>query len=111
IIDAATTPENASSGAVDFAFHSAIVAAARNHLAAEFYKMLRQVGVDARVKIARTAAPTCPRRIAERDGEHRLIAEAISKRDPEAAEAAMRAHLLSVQRRITERSNSGAFAA
>ncbi|RUU19401.1 FadR family transcriptional regulator, partial [Mesorhizobium sp. M6A.T.Ca.TU.002.02.2.1] len=38
IIDAATTPENASSGAVDFAFHLAIVAAARNHLAAEFYK-------------------------------------------------------------------------
>ena len=111
IIDAATTPENASSGEVDFAFHLAIVAAARNHLAAEFYKMLRQVGVDARMKIARTAAPTCPKRIAQRDGEHRLIAEAISQRDPEAAEAAMRAHLLSVQRQITERSNAGAFAA
>jgi DNA-binding FadR family transcriptional regulator len=111
IIDAATTPENASSGEVDFAFHLAIVAAARNHLAAEFYKMLRQVGVDARMKVARTAAPTCPKRIAQRDGEHRLIAEAILQRDPEAAEAAMRAHLFSVQRQITERSNAGAFAA
>ncbi|RUU09134.1 FCD domain-containing protein, partial [Mesorhizobium sp. M7A.T.Ca.TU.009.01.3.2] len=57
------------------------------------------------------AAPTCPKRIAHRDGEHRLIAEAISQRDPEAAEAAMRAHLLSVQRQIMERSNAGAFAA
>ncbi len=111
IMDAATTPENASSGEADLTFHLAIVAAARNHLAGEFYKMLRQVGVDARMKIARTASPTCPKRIAHRDGEHRLIAEAISQRDPEAAEAAMRAHLLSVQKQITERSNSGAFAA
>ena len=49
--------------------------------------------------------------IAQRDGEHRLIAEAILQRDPEAAEAAMRAHLFSVQRQITERSNGGAVAA
>ena len=111
IMDAATTPENASSGEADLTFHLSIVSAARNHLAGEFYKMLRQVGVDARMKIARTASPTCPKRIAHRDGEHRLIAEAISQRDPEAAEAAMRAHLLSVQKQITERSNSGAFAA
>ena len=62
-------------------------------------------------KVARTASPTCPKRIAQRDGEHRLIAEAISQRDPEAAEAAMRAHLLSVQKQIVERSNAGAFAA
>lgn len=111
IMEAATTPESASSGEVDFAFHLAIAGAARNQLAVEFYKILRQVGVDARMKIARTAAPTCSKRIAQRDGEHRLIAEAILQRDPEAAEAAMRAHLFSVQRQITERSNAGAFAA
>jgi GntR family transcriptional regulator, transcriptional repressor for pyruvate dehydrogenase complex len=111
IIDAATTPENASSGKADFTFHLAIAAAARNHLAAEIYKLLRQVGIDARMKVARTAAPTCPKRIAQRDGEHRLIAEAILQRDPEAAEAAMRTHLFSVQRQITERSNAGAVAA
>src|SRR5690606_8132644 len=46
IMDAATTPENASSGEADLIFHLSIVAAARNHLAGEFYKMLRQVGVD-----------------------------------------------------------------
>jgi GntR family transcriptional repressor for pyruvate dehydrogenase complex len=111
IIEAATTPENASSGEIDFAFHLAIAAAARNQLAVEFYKILRQVGVDARMKVARAAAPTCSKRIAQRDGEHRLIAEAILQRDPEASEAAMRAHLFSVQRQITERSNAGAFAA
>ncbi len=111
ILEAATTPENAPSGEVDFAFHLAIAAAARNHLAAEIYRMLRQVGIDARVKVARTASPTCPKRIAQRDAEHRLVAEAISQRDPEAAEAAMRAHLLAVQKQIIERSNAGAFAA
>lgn len=111
ILDAATTLDNAQSGEVDFVFHLAIAAAARNHLAAEIYRMLRQVGVDARVKVARTASPTCPKRIAQRDAEHRLVAEAISQRDPEAAEAAMRAHLLSVQKQIIERSNAGAFAA
>ncbi len=111
ILEAASTPEDAQSGEVDFAFHLAIAAAARNHLAAEIYRMLRQVGIDARVKVARTASPTCPKRIAHRDAEHMRIAEAISQRDPEAAETAMRAHLLSVQKQIVERSNAGAFAA
>jgi DNA-binding FadR family transcriptional regulator len=111
IADAASTPDNASSGAVDFAFHLAVVGAARNHLAGELYKMLRQLGVDARVRIAGTGAPTCPKRIAQRDAEHRLIADAISRREPEGAEAAMRAHLLAVQKQIMERTNAGAFAA
>ncbi len=73
--------------------------------------MLRQIGVDARMKVARVTTATCPTRIAQRDQEHRNIAEAISARDPEAAEAAMRAHLLLVQRRIIERSNAGHVAA
>jgi DNA-binding FadR family transcriptional regulator len=111
ILDAATTPDYAESGEVDLAFHLAIVAAARNHLAGEFYKMLRQVGVDARVRVARATPPTCPSRIQQRDSEHRRIADAIAARDPEAAESAMRAHLLAVQRQIIERSNAGAFAA
>ncbi|SDB24047.1 DNA-binding transcriptional regulator, FadR family [Bauldia litoralis] len=110
ITHAATTPDDAAAGAVDLAFHLAIATGARNHLANEFYKMLRQVGVDARVRIA-SDAPVCPRRVGERDAEHRLIAEAIAQRDPEAAEAAMRAHLLSVQKRINARSNAGAVAA
>ncbi|MCB1499113.1 MAG: FadR family transcriptional regulator [Bauldia sp.] len=108
---AATTPEDAAAGPVDLAFHLAIVEAARNHLAGEFYKMLRQVGVDARVRIARITPVTCPKRIRQRDAEHRLIAEAIADRDPEAAETAMRAHLLSVQKQIHARINAGTEAA
>ncbi len=108
---AATTPTGTPSGMADFAFHVMVAAAARNHLAEAFYKMLRQVGVDARVRIARTTSPACPTEIARRDAEHLAVAEAIARRDPEAAEAAMRAHLLAVQRRIHERTPTGAFAA
>lgn len=111
IIAAATTPANALSGDADLAFHFAVAGAARNHLAIELYKMLRQVGVDARMKIARALSPTCPKRIAQRDAEHRLIAESISQRDPEAAEAAMRSHLLAVQKQIVERTSAGGLAA
>jgi DNA-binding FadR family transcriptional regulator len=111
ITETATTPADASSGEVDLSFHLAVAGAARNHLAVEFYRMLRQVGVDARVSIVQVSAPTCPKRIAKRDAEHRLIAEAIARRDPDAAETAMRAHLLAVQERINERWNAGAFAA
>lgn len=108
---AATTPKDRPAGEVDLAFHLAVAAAARNHLAGEFYKMLRRIGVDARVRIARTNAPSCPKETAKRDSEHMAIADAIERRDPEAAEAAMKAHLVAVQKRIHERSTASAFAA
>ena len=54
---------------------------------------------------------TCPKRIGQRDAEHRRIAEAIAGRDPEAAEEAMRDHLLSVQKLIHARTSAGAVAA
>lgn len=111
ILDAATTPEGARSGEVDLRFHLAIVRGARNELAGEFYKMLRQVGVDPRVRLSQISPPSCPKRIAQRDAEHRSIAEAIARRDPEAAETATRAHLLSVQKQIAERSSAGSVAA
>jgi len=111
ISDAATTQDHTRSGEVDLAFHMAVASAARNHLAGEFYKMLRQVGVDARVQVAYTEPASCPKRIGQRDSEHRLIAEAIARRDPEAAEAAMRGHLTAVQKRIMERANMGIAAA
>ena len=111
IRDAATTSPGASYGAADLAFHLAIAAASRNYLAIEFYKLLRQVGVDARVRIPSQSEPNCPKRTAQRDSEHRAIAEAIAARDPEAAEAAMRTHLQMVQQRILERINASSFAA
>ncbi|MBW3098267.1 FadR/GntR family transcriptional regulator [Pseudohoeflea coraliihabitans] len=106
---AAATPADASSGEADLSFHLAVVSAARNHLAREFYKMLRNVGVDTRVRVASSSPTTCPKRIAQRDAEHRRIANAIAKRDPDAAEAAMREHLLSVEQQINDRAR--AFAA
>ena len=111
ITEAATTPPATESGKADLAFHGAISKAARNHLAVEFYKTLRQVGVDARVRVNGIQPSTCPKRVARRDAEHRLIAEAISQRDPDAAEAAMRKHLKSVLEQINEHSNANAFAA
>jgi DNA-binding FadR family transcriptional regulator len=107
----ATTPPDARPEAVDINFHLAIATASRNLLARELFVMLRKIGVDARLRIVGLAPATCTKRIAERDAEHRKIADAIATRDPEAAEAAMRAHLLQVQQRITERSNAGRAAA
>ena len=107
----ATTPKETKPELADLNFHLAIATAARNILARELFIMLRQIGVDARMRVARITPATCSKRIAGRDGEHRLIADGIAGRDPEAAEAAMRAHLLLVQRRIMERSNAGLAAA
>lgn len=111
ITEASTTSDAGKAGAADLAFHLAIVEAARNQLAGEFYKMLRQVAIDARVRVANNAPSACPKRIAQRDGEHRKVADAIAQRDPEAAETAMRAHLLSVQGQINKRINAGVAAA
>ena len=107
----ASTPANAKPETVDINFHLAVAAASRNQLAKELFIMLRKIGVDARLRVVGIAPATCSKRIAERDAEHRRIADAIAVRDPEAAEAAMRAHLLLVQRRIMERSNAGLAAA
>ena len=107
----ASTPANAKPETVDINFHLAVAAASRNQLAKELFIMLRKIGVDARLRVVGIAPASCTKRIAERDAEHRRIADAIAMRDPEAAEAAMRAHLLLVQRRIMERSNAGLAAA
>jgi DNA-binding FadR family transcriptional regulator len=109
IHDAATTPPGADAGAADLAFHFAVIGAARNHLADELYKIMRQVGYDARVK-TRMAASGCPTRIARRDAEHLAVAEAIAARDPDAAESAMRAHLASVRQQINQHSNGSVAA-
>lgn len=111
ILHAASTPPGSPAGEADLAFHFAVLRAARNHLAEELYKTMRQVGFDSRMKIARGPSPTCPNRIAIRDAEHMRVAQAISQRDPEAAEAGMRDHLHAVQNQLNRRSSTGAFAA
>ncbi len=103
---AALTPALAAAAATDLAFHSAVATGARNGLAAELYGQLRAIGRDARLCVAGLAEP-CPSRVQQRDAEHRAVAEAIAARDPDAAQAAMRAHLLAVQRRVIERLSPG----
>jgi GntR family transcriptional regulator, transcriptional repressor for pyruvate dehydrogenase complex len=90
----------------DLPFHLAVAAGARNGLAAEVYAQIRRIGRDARLNLP-TAASACPARARQRDAEHRAVAEAIAAREPDAAEAAMRAHLLAVQRRVMERLSPG----
>jgi DNA-binding FadR family transcriptional regulator len=103
IIEKSATPAGAPYGEIDLAFHLAIATASRNQLAGELYKVLRQVGVDARLRVPTGGQPPCPKRTAERDAEHRRIAEAIAARDPETAEQAMRDHLRNVLRQINAR--------
>ena len=98
---AATTLAGIDSGAADLRFHKAIATASGNHLAETFYGMLRQVASDARMRLGKNQ-PACPKRIQERDAEHRAIAAAIASRDSDNAERAMRLHLAAVQKRIIE---------
>jgi DNA-binding FadR family transcriptional regulator len=98
----AATPESGDSGSQDLAFHKAIAAGARNNLASALYLLLREIGRDARLKLGRNS-PTCPKRLLQRNAEHRSIADAIAARDADAAERAMRVHLTSVHRLILSR--------
>lgn len=102
IMRAATTPADMQRSTADLAFHKLVAAASGNGLAADLYALLRKVGSDARVRV-QSNAPPCPNRLAQRDQEHHAVAQAIAARDPESAEAAMRAHLNAVHRIILNR--------
>ena len=104
INDAATTAAGADSGAADLKFHKLIAASSGNKLAASLYDLLRRVASDARVRL-NASRPACPKRTQQRDAEHRAIAQAILRRDPDAAEQAMRLHLAAVQKLVIERLN------
>lgn len=102
IMRAATTPPDMQRSTADLAFHKLVAAASGNGLAADLYALLRKVGSDSRVRV-QSAAPACPNRLAQRDQEHHAVAEAIAARNPERAEAAMRAHLNAVHLVILNR--------
>jgi GntR family transcriptional repressor for pyruvate dehydrogenase complex len=101
---AATTAAGVDSGVADLKFHKQIAASSGNKLAASLYDLLRRVARDARLQL-NGAQPVCPKRVQQRDAEHRAIAQAVVVRDPDRAERAMRVHLTSVQRIIMERLN------
>ncbi|MFV0244080.1 MAG: FadR/GntR family transcriptional regulator [Qingshengfaniella sp.] len=92
-------------GTADLAFHRELARASRNPLAQEIYDLLRRVGTDSRVRLARKAPP-CVKRRAARDAEHQAIAQAVAERDPDRAEALMQAHLVNVRKLIEERMQS-----
>ena len=102
IMRAATTATDMQRSTADLVFHKLVAAASGNGLAADLYALLRKVGSDSRVRV-QSSAPACPNRLAERDHEHHAVADAIAARDPESAEAAMRAHLNAVHRIILNR--------
>src|SRR5580700_7279169 len=88
---AATTAAGVDSGAADLKFHKLIAASSGNKLAASLYDLLRRVARDARLRL-NGSQPAYPKRLQQRDAEHRAIAQAIVARDPEVAERAMRLH-------------------
>ncbi|MEP7062744.1 MAG: FCD domain-containing protein [Betaproteobacteria bacterium] len=102
ILRAATTLPDMQRSTADLTFHKLVATASGNGLAADLYALLRKVGSDSRMRVQSTV-PACPNRLAQRDQEHRAVAEAIAARDPECAEAAMRAHLNAVHRVILNR--------
>ena len=102
ILRAATPPTDMQRSTADLAFHKLVATASGNGLAADLYALLRKVGSDSRVRV-QTTALACPNRLAQRDQEHHAVAKAIAARDPERAEAAMRAHLNEVHRVILNR--------
>ncbi|WP_376099863.1 FCD domain-containing protein [Roseomonas sp. CCTCC AB2023176] len=110
IVRLASTDGVQEAGAADLAFHEAVAAAARNALAAELYARVRRIGRDVRVSIASSAGAGASR-LRQRDAEHRAVAQSIAARDADAAEAAMRAHMLAVKRRVMERLSPGLTAA
>jgi GntR family transcriptional repressor for pyruvate dehydrogenase complex len=101
-IQRAAAAREGDSGANDLLFHKAIAAGARNRLAAGLYLLLREIGRDARLKLGRNA-PVCPKRLVQRNAEHQAVAEAIAARDAEAAERAMRLHLMKVHKLVMNR--------
>jgi DNA-binding FadR family transcriptional regulator len=101
---AATTLAGTDSAAADLRFHRAIAAGSGNRLADSIYGLLRQVASDTRIRLCKSV-PSSAARIQQRDQEHRAISEAISRRDPDAAEHAMKVHLAAVQKRIIEQLN------
>lgn len=89
-VEAAANRDVAELMALDREFHATISAAAGNPVLAEILKSLHEKAQ--RVWFVSLRAPEHHRRVVE---EHAAIVEALRSRDPDAAEAAVRAHIRS----------------
>jgi DNA-binding FadR family transcriptional regulator len=96
----------------DFAFHMAIARATNNARFADFLAQLgRRTIPREKLRLALGSTATLPNRDAELNAEHQAVADAISRRDPEAARAAMRAHLVGSLERYRALSRQAAVVA
>ncbi|MBP2170017.1 DNA-binding FadR family transcriptional regulator [Erwinia toletana] len=100
---AASTPDDLTPSEADQRFHRAIATGSRNSLVSELFVLLNQVASDSRLRFAQSDEETTHDRIAQRDQEHHLIADAIASRDCDGAERAMWQHLAVVQQKIISR--------
>lgn len=81
----------------DIAFHRAVIRATGNHALGRMTEPVHRALAAARRPLARPDL-----RLERSLPEHRRILSAIADRDPDAARAAMRAHLLTVERYLSE---------
>jgi len=93
----------------DAAFHRRIAAAARNPLLIAIFDAVLESALDSKWRHGRETAH-CINNQAAYAADHRKIAIAIADRNAAAAEAAMRAHLTGVQKRLIEHAFPGAAA-
>lgn len=98
---------NAVGAEADFAFHLAVVAAARNDFFRAALEML-QGNILLSINLMRNLSLRRPRqRLRRVQDEHLAVLEAILARDPEAAERAMSFHIASARARLFDGGESG----
>jgi DNA-binding FadR family transcriptional regulator len=93
----------------DAAFHRRISAAARNPLLIAIFDAMLETALEGAWRHGRETAH-CINNQAVYAADHRKIANAIAERNSAQAEAAMRAHLTSVQKRLIEHAFPGMVA-
>ncbi len=93
----------------DAAFHRRVAAAARNPLLIAIFDAVLETALDSKWRHGRETSH-CINNQAAYAADHRKIANAIAERNAAQAEAAMRAHLMGVQKRLIEQVFPGAEA-
>jgi GntR family transcriptional regulator, transcriptional repressor for pyruvate dehydrogenase complex len=97
-LDRLAVPRNADPSELierDVALHTAIIHAARNPILSGLAESIRALGLESRRESAQV-----PGQAARSHTQHRRIVEALRRRSPDDAAAAMEAHIASVERAL-----------